>query len=390
MVKEALFSRKRLADVYLQANASFEKAVDFEEVDPNIGDGLNPRAKVIAFYLPQFHEVHENNKNWGAGFTEWTNLSRNIPRFPGHIAPRTPRDLGFYNLLHGDIQIRQAEMAKNAGLFGFCYYYYRFDSKGFMDAPLKRMLNDPRVDFPFCLMWCNESWTRAWVGKERTTIAEQKYSNDLDVAFADETAKIFADPRYIRFENRPLLVVYRPTFIPNSLAWFSGMKRLYQDRHAVDPIIALAETDACDNLSAFQPEAAVEFVANKYTRRLRLERDWSDLYAGRGAPVSSYDHLVELSLADPSRPYPIARSILTDWDKNPRRPGRGRVIHGSSPAKFERWANAIIDSAQKNLFFGESVVFVSAWNEWAESAYLEPDTHRGGAFLNSLGRAVFR
>jgi len=388
-IKQRLFASKWLQDVYWQSEVSFHPSSDFEEVDVSIGKELKPAAKVIAFYLPQFHEFSENNLNWGKGFTEWTNLSRAIPRFPGHVAPRVPRDLGFYNLMEGDIQIRQAEMAKNAGVYGYCYYYYRFESKGFMDGPLERMLSDPRVDMPFCLMWCNETWTRAWVDQERTVIAEQKYSDSLDIDLVDDTSRIFKDPRYIKFNERPLFAIYRPSFLPDFHNRMKRLRDLFIGRHGFNPILALAETDAAPNLSMFEPEAAIEFTANKYNGKLRQAIDWSNVYSSSGG-IYSYDELVDLSLADPIPPYQLARSVMPDWDKNPRRPGRGHVIHGSTPAKFEAWTKAIVDASAHNKFFGERVVFVNAWNEWAESAYLEPDTHRGGAYLNSLARAVFR
>lgn len=388
-LKRSIFARKRLQDVYAQAETSFHPAADFEEIDAGIGRSLQPKAKVIAFYLPQFHEFHENNVSWGKGFTEWTNLPRALPRFPGHIAPRVPRDLGFYNLMEGDIQVRQAEMAKSAGVYGFCYYYYRFEAKGFMDGPIERMLKDARVKIPFCLMWCNETWTRAWIGQERSVIAEQKYSEALDVDLVDDSSRIFNDERYIKFNGRPLFIIYRPSYIPDFFIRIERIRALYEKRHGVSPILALAETDAAADLTMFKPEAAIEFTANKYNGRLGQTIDWSNIYTASGG-IYSYDELVKLSLSERIPPYPVARSVMPDWDKNPRRPGRGHVIHGSTPAKFEAWTRGIIDASAQNRFFGEKVLFVNAWNEWAESAYLEPDTHRGGAYLNSLARAIFK
>ena len=377
-------------DVYKAADESFQPGPFFEEIDPLIGNGKKPLAKIIAFYLPQYHEFAENNTNWGAGFTEWTNLSRNLPRFRGQIAPRVPRDLGFYDLTTGDIQRRQAEMARNAGIYGFCYYYYRFEGKPFMDAPLERMLKDKDVDLPFCLMWCNETWARGWVDQPRSVIAEQKYSEALAIDLVDDVARFMRDPRYIRFLGRPIFTVYRPSFMPNPAEQIARIRELFQQRHGIDALITLAETDAATDPRPYGMDGAVEFVANKFrTRQRRILRPSEFYYLDHDFRVYDYDELVQLSLSELAPDYPVARSVMTHWDKGPRRPGRGHVVHGSTPRKFEEWTSAIVARSQRNPFFGEPVVFVNAWNEWAESAYLEPDTHYGAAYLNSLARAVF-
>ncbi|MFA3915383.1 glycoside hydrolase family 99-like domain-containing protein [Ruegeria hyattellae] len=384
-------SKLILQEVYASADRSFQPGHDFEEVDPSIGDGKTPNTKVIAFYLPQFHEFEENNKNWGAGFTEWTNLSRNIPRYRGHIAPRIPRDLGFYDLTQGDIQKRQVRMARNAGIYGFCYYYYRFDGQPFMDAPIERMLADKDVDFPFSLMWCNETWTRAWIGKERSIIAEQKYSDDLTSELVDDLARFFRDPRYIRIQDRPLFTIYRPSFMPEASEQILRIRTLLRERYDIDVLLTMAETDAAVDPRPYGLDGAIEFTANKYNKQLTKALNPKQIFdANCVSAIFDYDELIKLSLAEPDPDYPVVRSVMPHWDKNPRQPGRGHVIHGSTPKKFEEWTAKLAAKSETNPFFGERMLFVNAWNEWAESAYLEPDTHFGGAYLNSVARAVFR
>lgn len=384
-------SHRMLKEVYSAADRSFQPGKDFEEVDPSIGHGKSPNAKIIAFYLPQFHEFEENNRNWGVGFTEWTNLSRNIPRYHGHIAPRVPRDLGFYDLTQGDIQHRQVDMARNAGIHGFCYYYYRFDDKPFMDAPIERMLADKSIDFPFCLMWCNETWTRSWIGQERSVIAEQKYSEELTLDLVDDLARFFRDPRYIRIAGRPLFTIYRPSFMPEPSKQIARMRTLFRERHDIEVLMTMAQTDAAIDPRPYRLDGAIEFTANKYNKRLTrvLSRD-RIFDVNYHSKIFDYDELIEQSLAEADPDYSVVRSVLPHWDKNPRRPGRCHVIHGSTPKKFEDWTSKLIEKSEIIPFHGERMLFVNAWNEWAESAYLEPDTHFGGAYLNSLARSIFK
>jgi hypothetical protein len=384
-------SRATVNYIFRQSEYSYQPGPFFEERAPAIGLGKIPRAKVIAFFLPQFHEFEENNRNWGKGFTEWTNLPRQLPRFRDHIAPRVPRDLGFYDLLTPGVQEQQARIAKEAGIYGFCYYYYRFNGQGFMDAPLERMLKTPAVDIPFCVMWCNETWTRTWEGRDRAIIAEQKYSEVLDVDLVDDLARLFQDPRYIRVNDRPLWTIYRPSFMPDAAARVGRMRELFASRHGIDPIITMAQTDEGVEPEPFALDGAIEFVANKFKGRVRNALKSATLFDGSSSKsVRDYEHLIELSLAEPVPDYPVARSVMPAWDNNPRRPGRGSVMHGSTPPKFQNWTERMIDYAVAHPFHGEALLFVNAWNEWAESAYLEPDTHFGGAYLNSVARAVFQ
>lgn len=260
-----------------------------------------------------------------------------------------------------------------------------------MDAPLERMLADKEVDFPFCLMWCNETWTRSWIGKARSIIAQQEYSEELSLILVDDLARFFSDPRYIRVQNRPLFTIYRPSFMPKPVEQIAHIKSLFLDRHGIDVLITMAQTDAAVDPRPFGLEGAIEFSANKFNKRLTKFLNPREIFdAGYKSKVCDYNQLVELSLGETQSDYPLIRSVMPHWDKNPRRPGRGHVIHGSTPRKFEEWTRALVDRSNENLFFGESMLFVNAWNEWAESAYLEPDTHFGGAYLNSLARAVFR
>ena len=188
----------------------------FEEFDPTIGLKRKPRAKVLAYFLPQFHPIPENDYFWGKGFTEWRNLPRGEPRFEGHIQPKIPRDLGCYDLVESDVYRRQIEMARQAGIHGFCFYHYWFDGKRVLEKPMEKILADPSLDFPFVIMWANENWTRTWEGDDREVLLKQSYHRDDEAPFIDDLARHFKDPRYIRIGDRPLFFIYRPGHIPDA------------------------------------------------------------------------------------------------------------------------------------------------------------------------------
>jgi hypothetical protein len=202
---------RRVAEI----RSSLSPSSAYESFDPSIAATAQPVVEAIAFYLPQFHSIPENDAWWGAGFTEWRNVVRGVPRFVGHYQPRIPRDLGFYDLTHPDVMRRQIELAKAAGLRGFCYYFYWFDGRRLLEKPVDMLLADASL-FPFCIMWANENWTRRWDGFEADVLIAQSYAEQDEGRLLDEFHRHFSDSRYIRVEGRPLLLIYRPSLVPNA------------------------------------------------------------------------------------------------------------------------------------------------------------------------------
>ena len=235
----------------------------FEEFRP-LPTSVKPRAKVLAYYLTQFHAIPENDKWWGTGFTEWTNIARGLPRFKDHYQPRVPRDLGFYSLASIETMRRQAELAKAAGVHGFVFYYYWFNGKRLLEKPLNQFLGATDIDMPFCLMWANENWTRRWDGMESEVLISQDYLAADDEQMLAEFARHFADPRYIRIQGRPLLMIYRPRLIPDTAKVIARWRALFAERFGENPIIVMSQSFDDFDPTAFGLDGAIEFPPHKH------------------------------------------------------------------------------------------------------------------------------
>jgi glycosyltransferase involved in cell wall biosynthesis len=363
------------------------RSADFEEVRPRIGS--RQRAKVLAFYLPQFHSFPENDKWWGKGFTEWTNIARGTPRFEGHYQPRIPRDLGFYDLTDPRILPKQVEMAKAAGLFGFCYYYYNFNGTRLLHRPVESFLQRPEIDFPFCLLWANENWTRRWDGAESEILIQQDYRNNDAASFVADIARHFRDPRYIRVKGRPLLFLYRPDVIPNARDTLAQWRVLFRSEHGEDPWIFMVQGFENHDPTVFGFDGAIEFPPHKVAKDIPTLNSKCDIFDENfTARVCSYDDVVGAATSEPVPAFPLIKTVFPSWDNDARRQGQGMVVTGSTPAKYSQWLDQAIVHAIRNPFEGESFAFINAWNEWAEGTYLEPDIHFGAAYLNATARAI--
>jgi len=362
---------------------------NFENLAPMAGGSLTSRAKVLAYYLPQFHQVAVNDAAWGAGFTEWRQLARGIPRFAGHMQPRIPRDQGFYNLADSEVMRKQIKLARDAGIHGFCFYHYSFDGQRVLETPVERLLQDPTLDFPFCLIWANENWTRTWDGSNQDIILRQTYNEFFDQTMIDDFARHMVDPRYIRIDGRPLLIIYRPGHIPNIRRKMDRWREMFQQQYGLEPLLFMSQIFFDSDPRKFGLDGAVEFPPHKLNENLRPINGQLQLYdADFQGHVFAYDDVVQASLSEGPQPFPLVKCAIPSWDNEPRRPGRGLVVHGSTPMKFQAWMEALVQHAQDNPVYGESLVCVNAWNEWAEGAYLEPDVHHGAAYLNAVSRVL--
>jgi glycosyltransferase involved in cell wall biosynthesis len=382
------------ATVFQELHRFTRPGPDFEEVVP-LPRTAPRRAKVLAYYLPQYHAVPENDAWWGKGFTEWTSLARGAPRFAGHYQPRVPRDLGHYTLgstaADTATMHRQIELARNAGLFGFVHYFYWFNRRRLLDGPLEAWLADTTLDFPFCLMWANENWTRRWDGAEQEVLIAQDYDAADDAALVDCFGRHFRDPRYIRIAGRPLLMIYRARHIPDTAATIARWRRLFARRLGENPVLVMSQSFDAVDPREFGFDGAIEFPPHKLTASLpRRNAELAYFDPSADGHVFGYDDVVSASLDEAPSDFPLIKTAVPSWDNDARRQGKGLVLHGSTPAKYEAWMQALVERARARPFMGESLVCVNAWNEWAEGAYLEPDQHFGAAYLNATARAATR
>ena len=359
--------------------------------------------RVIAFYLPQYHPIPENNAWWGEGFTEWTNVTKARPLFQGHYQPHIPADLGFYDLRVAESREAQADLAREYGVTGFCYYHYWFAGKQLLNRPFDEVLASGKPDFPFCLCWANENWTRVWDGGESQVLMEQSYSEQDDRAHIRWLTCAFADERYIRIDGKPLFIIYRAHKLPDirktTAIWREECRRL-----GIGEIFLCRVDTVFDTFSPSEVglDAAVEFQPDWWElgaplgsrgRALRNFR-WSDLrfllrrkFFGDSTNVQNYSHLVSSMSKRPLPQYPRFPCITPSWDNSPRRGDGAIVFIGASPALFQQWtANAL--AKLKNATNSPPILFINAWNEWAEGNHLEPDQRYGRSYLEALRNAL--
>ncbi len=362
---------------------------------------MDPR--VIAFYLPQYHPIPENDAWWGKGFTEWTNVTKARPLFRGHYQPHLPADLGFYDLRVAESREAQAELARQYGVTGFCYYHYWFAGKRLLNRPFDEVLMSGKPDFPFCLCWANENWTRIWDGGEDEVLMKQTYSEEDDVAHIRWLTRAFADERYIRIDGKPIFIIYRAHKLPNlkrtTDLWRHECRRLGVGELFLCRVDTAADTSPPSEVGL---DAAVEFQPGWWelgaplgcgARGLRHFR-WNDVrfllrrtFLDDRTNVQNYSHLVSSMSTRAMPPYPRFPCITPSWDNSPRRRRGAIVFIKSSPALFQQWAANTL-AKLKNSTSTAPILFINAWNEWAEGNHLEPDQRYGREYLEALQRAV--
>lgn len=365
--------------------------------------------KVISFYLPQFHPIPENDTWWGKGFTEWTNVAQAKPLFAGYYQPHIPADLGFCDLRLEETRIAQAALAGEYGIGGFCYYHYWFNGKMLLERPFNEVLASGKPDFPFCLCWANENWTRRWDGLEQEVLVGQRYSDYDPVRHADWLAKAFRDERYIRINGKPLFLVYRADHIPGldivirtwrRQAANNGLPALYLCA-VKNNQYALSDADTIqagfDALVEFQPNPG-DLRGTASNLRLMTVLRWLNTIIAAcrlGGMVEKksdyvrydYSKIVERALQRPKPAHKTFPCVFPSWDNTSRRRFGITVIQNSDPSLFARW---LADSLDRVDDYGEEerIVFVNAWNEWAEGCHLEPDVRNGRRFLEAVKETV--
>lgn len=362
--------------------------------------------KILAFYLPQYHPIPENDEWWGKGFTEWTNVARARPLFRGHHQPHIPADLGFYDLRLEETRVAQAEMARAHGVGGFCYYHYWFDGKLLLERPFNEVLETGRPDFPFCLCWANGNWNRRWDGREQDVLMAQRYERYDPERHLRWLSRAFADPRYVTVDGRPLFLVYDASSIPEPLRLVTGWREA-----AVR--LGIPQPWLCGVMSPGNRMSPAEFRAAGFDGATEFyptgERPLTGvLDSGPGRTAVRVHRRVRQALGAflPQRPLPAIHDyralaaaamrsgvpsafpcVMPGWDNTPRRGRRATVIQNDDAALYGAWLeHALARAADRPP--DEQLVFVNAWNEWGEGCHLEPDLRNGTRFLEATRDAL--
>ncbi len=346
--------------------------------------------RLLAFYLPQFHPIPENDAWWGKGFTEWTNTTKAKPLFPGHRQPHLPADLGFYDLRSPEAREAQASLASAYGLNGFIYWHYWFgDGKRLLERPFSEVVASGKPDFPFCLAWANQSWTGIWHGLKGKTLIEQRYPGVEDhTAHFHALLPAFSDRRYIRVDNRPLFFLYEPDTFPkkreftelwNELAIRNGLAGIYFV--GVNHLAWDYRADGFDGVTVYMPGHYIDTYQESLIRSLK--NSFRRHVLRRWPMVIGYGEILRAYRYDRFRDHDFIPCVMPNWDNTPRSGRKGVVFHRSTPELFGRHLREAIRFAEEHRK-DHPMVIIKSWNEWAEGNYLEPDREWGTACLEQI------
>lgn len=363
-----------------------------EHLDSIPGQAVVPKAefddvRLIAYYLPQFHPIPENDEWWGAGFTEWTNVSQAAPQFRDHYQPHIPGELGFYDLRLAEVREAQARLAREHGIYGFCYYYYWFAGRRILERPLQEVLESGKPDFPFCICWANENWSRRWDGSEQEILVEQIHNEKTDLEFIRDIIPLFRDPRYIRIKGAPLLVIYRVSLMPYPAKTAERWREICADNGIPEIHLCMAETFGLSEPRQYGFDSSVQFPPHGVEVR-NADFKVPELIDGFSGQLYDYNDVIRDQLAREAPSHKRFPGVMTSWDNTPRKKNAGNAFLNATPEAYEVWLRGAIDQARERLPAGERFVFINAWNEWAEGAHLEPDKKHGRGYLEATCRAL--
>ncbi len=357
--------------------------------------GVSP-TEVVAFYLPQFHPVPENDEWWGPGFTEWTCVRRAGPLFRGHLQPNVPATLGYYDLRDPTVQATQFELAARHGITAFCHYFYWFAGRRLLERPLELLLEHGDIPARFLVCWANESWTRTWDGGDDELLVEQTHRASTDAGIIDTLGPCLADPRYVCVDGRPMLLVYRSALLDEPARTADALRARAARLGLGDLHLSMVQSFGAWDPRASGFDSAVEFVPHGAVRDPLVAAPGSpddpglyDAPGWRGSLVS-YPGTVEWALSKPVPEFTWFRTAMPGWDNSPRRGRRATVFVGDSPVLFEEWMERLLHHTYLFNPPEHWMVFINSWNEWGEGAHLEPDLDRGSARLEAVAEALRR
>jgi len=359
---------------------------------------MNKNKRIIAIHLPQFYPFKENDEWWGKGFTEWSNVTKATPRFKGHYQPHLPTDLGFYDLRLKESRIEQEKLAKEYGIDGFCYYHYWFNGHLIMEKVVEAKLSNKDEDFPFMFCWANENWHRNWEGGFNTTLIEQNYSKEDDIEHFNYLLPFFKDSRYIKIDGKPVFAIYKIQYIPE----IEEMINTFQEqatKNGFELYICKVEASGCQGEEWMKKgiDASIDFQPihgecimskfDNFSANLIHHIFHKDKISRR----FSYRKLVEKICSHPQNTkYKMYPCCCPSWDNASRRIGRPYTAYiGSTPFLFKKWFKTIYNEFQP-FSKEENLIFINAWNEWAEGCHLEPDIKYGRGYLEAIKEVIYK
>ncbi len=349
----------------------------------------DPTPRLVAFYLPQYHPIPENDQWWGRGFTEWRNVTRAKPNFRGHYQPHVPADLGYYDLRVPEVRVEQAALARHYGIGAFCYYYYWFSGRRVLERPLNDMLSSGEPDFPFCICWANENWTRTWDGAEKHILLEQGYRQEDAKDFIRDVIPILSDPRYLRVDGVPILLIYRVDKIPE-IERHVDTWRQECERAGLGAIhLAAVQFWGIESPKPYGFDSAVEFPPHNYMSHdaglaVGLQ-DMSPTFTGH---TFDYEKTIRKSLQRPPTDYRLFRGLVPSWDNTARRQDTSGIYANASPTAFGYWLSELVAKSRRSHRESDDLIFINAWNELGEGCHLEPCMRYGHAYLEEVQRAL--
>ena len=351
---------------------------------------LNPRVKAVAYYLPQFHEIPENNEWWGEGFTEWVNTKKAKPLFAGHYQPREPHeDIGYYSLSDVNAIRKQAQLARAHGIHGFCIYYYWFHGKTLLTKPIDLLYENKDIDINYCLCWANESWSRTWEGREHDLLMEQKYSPEDDIEFIKSISKYLNDSRYIRVDGKPMINVYNVDRLPSAKATAQRWRKWCRDNgigeiHLVATLSFEVNSKAHPDKIGF--DAYAEFPPHQNKALIISPQNISpdNPFTGIARDYNSISNARNESVFD----VPVYPGCTMGWDNTARKGSSASIFLNFSVDNYYRSLRKCIEIANQRKAIQDNFIFINAWNEWAEGTYLEPDKKMGYTILNTTSQAM--
>lgn len=338
--------------------------------------------RLVAFYLPQFHPTPENDAWWGKGFTEWTNVTKAQPLFEGHYQPHLPSDLGFYDLRVRQTRRDQIALAKAFGVDAFCYHYYWFSGRRLLHLPLDDMLADQGSDMPFCICWANENWTRRWDAADHQVLMEQKYLPEDRQRFIEDLLPLLQDVRYMRVDGRPFVIVYSPQRMPDCRATLHVWREHCRKVGLGELHLCAALTHGNEDYLSYGFDSGVEFPP--HNMRCETVADKVSFFAPFFGYVVQYADVARAFLQRHYAPRArVFRTVFPSWDNTARTGARAVVVLNGTPANYAYWLSQTLEKARTDSAAGDKLVFVNAWNEWAEGCHLEPDRRHGDGFLRA-------